>query len=211
VQSTTGSRGVRISGSNAGFTMFRGSVNGTGYPLHTPVSPSLPHPCVTVCHHFSTGLYNWCSVSTKEPRINTIQDAHIQGVTRLVDITAGGDFLGLGDQKSSYKHVFDFGRLRSHGHFLIPVHAVVWTASYGTSWQVMYSTWWLLVCGSCNKQLAQFTTERQAVLRPAVAFPKSSFKHRSIQIKGNFTKKCICIMLVYYVIPFIVNNRYFPF
>jgi len=29
-----------------------------------------------------------------------------------VDITAGGDFLGLCDQKSSYKHVSDFGRLR---------------------------------------------------------------------------------------------------
>jgi len=35
-----------------------------------------------------------------------------------VDITAGGDFLGLFDQKSSYKHVSDFGRLRSYGHFL---------------------------------------------------------------------------------------------
>ena len=60
VQSTTGSRGVRISGSNAGYTMFRGSVKGTGYPLHSPVSTSLPLPCVTVCHHISTGLYN-CS------------------------------------------------------------------------------------------------------------------------------------------------------
>ena len=37
--------------------MFRGSVKGTGYPLHSPVSPSLPLPCVTVCHHISTGLY----------------------------------------------------------------------------------------------------------------------------------------------------------
>jgi len=34
VHPTTGSRGVRISGSNAGYTMFRGSVKGTGYPLH---------------------------------------------------------------------------------------------------------------------------------------------------------------------------------
>jgi len=34
VQSTTGSRGMRISDSNAGYTMFRGSVKGTGYPLH---------------------------------------------------------------------------------------------------------------------------------------------------------------------------------
>jgi hypothetical protein len=56
VQSTTGSRGVRISGSYAGYTVFRGSVKGTGYPLHSPVSPSLPLPCLTVCHHISTGL-----------------------------------------------------------------------------------------------------------------------------------------------------------
>jgi len=48
VQSTTGSRGVRISGSNAGYTMFRGSVKGTGYPhsirqfpLHFPSHASL--------------------------------------------------------------------------------------------------------------------------------------------------------------------------
>jgi len=39
------------------------------------------------------------------------------GVSRLVDITAAGDFLGLCDQKSSYKHVSDFGRLRIYGHF----------------------------------------------------------------------------------------------
>ena len=52
VQSNTGSQGERISGSNAGYTMFRGSVKGTGqFP------PSLPLPCVTVCHHVSAGLY----------------------------------------------------------------------------------------------------------------------------------------------------------
>ena len=57
VQSTTGGRGVRNSGSNAGFTMFRGSVKSTGYPLHSPVSPSLRLSCVTVCHRISTGIY----------------------------------------------------------------------------------------------------------------------------------------------------------
>jgi hypothetical protein len=57
VQSTTGSRCVRISGSNAGYTMFRGSVKDSGYPLHSPVSPLLPLPCVTVCHHISNGVY----------------------------------------------------------------------------------------------------------------------------------------------------------
>ena len=57
VQSTTGSRGVRISGSNARYTMFRGSVKSTDYPLHSPVPHSLPLPRVTVFHHISTGLY----------------------------------------------------------------------------------------------------------------------------------------------------------
>jgi len=59
--------------------------------------------------------------------------SNIQSVSRLVDITAGGDFLGLCDQKCSYKHVSDFGRLRSYAHFLIPVHALVRTTSHGTS------------------------------------------------------------------------------
>ena len=99
VQSTAGSRGVRISVSNAGYTTFRGLVRllatptpfasfpftsppvrhcvpshsessiilettifevvkGIDYPLHSPVSPSLPLPCVTVCLHISTGFYN---------------------------------------------------------------------------------------------------------------------------------------------------------
>jgi hypothetical protein len=58
VQSTTGNRGVLISGSNAGYTMFWGSVKSTGYPLHSPVSPSLPLPCVIVCHHISAGVYH---------------------------------------------------------------------------------------------------------------------------------------------------------
>ena len=61
VQSTTGSRVLRISGSNAGYTVFRGSVKDTGYPLYWPVSPSLPLPCVIVCYHISTGLYSMYS------------------------------------------------------------------------------------------------------------------------------------------------------
>jgi len=54
IQSTTGSQGV--CSSNAGYNMFEGSVKGPGYPLLLPVSPSLPLPCVTVCHHISTGV-----------------------------------------------------------------------------------------------------------------------------------------------------------
>ena len=46
VQSTTGSRGFRIGGSNAGYAMFRGSMKNTHsirqFPLHIPSSAS---PC----------------------------------------------------------------------------------------------------------------------------------------------------------------------
>ena len=55
VQSTAGSRGVRISGSNAGYTMFRGSVKGTGYPL--PFA-SFPFTSPTVRHR-EPSHFNW--------------------------------------------------------------------------------------------------------------------------------------------------------
>ena len=73
----------------------------------------------------TTSVFEKSSWLAKKMNHNVI---YIQGVSRLVDITAGGDFLGLCDKKSSYKHVSDFGRLRSYWHFLIPVHALLWTA-----------------------------------------------------------------------------------
>jgi hypothetical protein len=45
----------------------------------------------------------------------------MQAVSRLKGITAGGDFLGLCDQKSSYKHVPDPGRLRSYDRFKLRI------------------------------------------------------------------------------------------
>ena len=71
-------------------------------------------------------LVNVCATHTPtHTHIYIYIYTHTQGVSRLVDITAGGDFLGLCDQKSSYKHVSDFGRLRSYGHFLILVYALM--------------------------------------------------------------------------------------
>ena len=55
IQSIPGGWGVRISGSNAGCTMFLGSVKSTGYPLHQfPLHfPSHASPCSIT---FQTGL-----------------------------------------------------------------------------------------------------------------------------------------------------------
>ena len=46
----------------------------TGYPLHSHVSPSLPLPCVTVCHQVSTELYQLNN--------STIMLAHTTSVLR---------------------------------------------------------------------------------------------------------------------------------
>ena len=56
-----------------------------------------------------------------------------------MDITAGGDFLGLCDRKISYKHVSDFGRFRSYGHFFNSRTRPRVNRVYGTSWRVMNS------------------------------------------------------------------------
>ena len=39
----------------------------TGYPLHSHVAPSLPLPCVTVCHQVSTELYEICRLIQGRP------------------------------------------------------------------------------------------------------------------------------------------------
>ena len=85
--------------------------------------------------------------------------------------------------KRSYKHMSDFGRLRSYGHFFIPVHALVWTASYGTSWKVMYSACWLIVCGSCNEQLAQFQPSGRLCCGRRWHFRKSALSTDKFKLK----------------------------
>ena len=61
-------------------------------------------------------------------------------------------------KKNSYKPVSDFGQLRSYGHFLIPVHAFVWTTSYGTTGGVMHLV--SLVANFSQLQTVQFPLSR---------------------------------------------------
>ena len=51
----------------------------TGYPLHSPLSPSLPLPCVTVCHQIPNELYHptpqfACNVSACNVSVNNFPD-----------------------------------------------------------------------------------------------------------------------------------------
>ena len=63
---------------------------------------------------FIPSLQKSCKMNVKSGKYCKISWIYIQGVSRLVDITAGGDFLGLCDLKSSYKQLSDFGQLRSY-------------------------------------------------------------------------------------------------
>jgi hypothetical protein len=58
VQSTAGSRGVRISGQTMDRPCSEAQCKSSGYPLQSSISPSIPLPRVTVCHHVSNGLYH---------------------------------------------------------------------------------------------------------------------------------------------------------
>jgi len=49
----------------------------------------------------------------------------IQGGSGGICETSGNDSMCDSKQKSSYKHVSDFGRLWSYDHFLITVHTLV--------------------------------------------------------------------------------------
>jgi len=49
----------------------------------------------------------------------------IQGDSGGICETSGNDSMCDSKQKSSYKHVSDFRRLRIYGHILIPVHALM--------------------------------------------------------------------------------------
>ena len=57
VQSAAGSRGVRISGQRLYRPCSDVQCKAAGYPLHSHLSPSLPLPCVTVCHQMPSALY----------------------------------------------------------------------------------------------------------------------------------------------------------
>ena len=98
VQSTAGSRGVRISGSNAGYTMFRDSVKSTGYSIHSLVSPSLPLPASPCAITFQLD-----STTGKTPYVASTTE--VKGVYKCGNIRLQIFFNALKDYKPSQKAV----------------------------------------------------------------------------------------------------------
>jgi hypothetical protein len=104
VHSTTDSRGVRISGTNAGYTMSGGSVKSTGYPLHSPVSPSLPLSCAITFQLDST---------TATTDFRCVKFRHFRHYTD--DLTLSGNAYNSNIPSSAYKQsVFPYVLLLRH-------------------------------------------------------------------------------------------------
>ena len=75
VQWTADSRVVCISGSNAGYSMFRGIVKSTGYPLHPTVSPfTSPSVRHRVPSHFNYSLATGVWGSLNKVKCALVQD-----------------------------------------------------------------------------------------------------------------------------------------
>jgi hypothetical protein len=86
--------------------MFRGSVKSTGYLLHSPVFPSLPLPCVTVCHHISTGVCIWTAVRLSPVTLSALlQFSYLSWTFKLPSLSIF-DEVHLTDKQNVHKHCF---------------------------------------------------------------------------------------------------------
>jgi len=90
---------------------------------------------------------------------------NIHGDSGGICTTLGNESMSDSKQKSSYEHGSDFERLWSYGHFLIPVHALMWTALTEPA-----GGWWLTVC------IASITFASWLV-HPATGSPVSVSRH----------------------------------
>jgi hypothetical protein len=124
VQSTAGSRGVRISGSNAGYTMYRGSVKSTGshsirqFPLHFPSRAS---PCAITFQldstsHRVTTVYNSRSPLSLRPlRLCCGAVTNRSATSYPFTVTVSVGFLSCGLRKLGFSQTL---WCFHHAHFL---------------------------------------------------------------------------------------------
>ena len=73
--------------------------------------------------NISTAAIGFQTPEYPTPRL--VAKVYIQGDSGEICTTLGNDSMSDSKQKSSYEHASDFERLRSYGHFLIPVHALM--------------------------------------------------------------------------------------
>jgi hypothetical protein len=95
-----------------------------GYPLHSPVFPSLPLPCVTVCHHISTGLYNSHVGEASKVTFCTLKDrVSVLGEGRILSIDRHKQFRsGTDSSQINRRHI----KLTAHRHLFIAFLQYLW-------------------------------------------------------------------------------------
>jgi hypothetical protein len=104
VQSTTGSREVRISGQTMDRPCSELQCNSSGYPIQSPISPLLPLPRVTVCHHYFKKMalvhgyqHHACAFSSTHNGRHTLTSSrifcHVQYLTIQYKVNVNLDIL----------------------------------------------------------------------------------------------------------------------
>ena len=86
--------------------LFRVRLKTAGYPLHSPLSPSLLLPCVTVCHQFPFPLYP-CPLNTLLYRIYTYKRGNPARKSRWKKLSSSEQVI-----------MQNTGRCKMHEHFV---------------------------------------------------------------------------------------------
>ena len=103
-------------------TSWDKTILGAGFLLHCMFLELKVNNLFTISTFYPNGIH-YLKHTEDVPRITYFREKTVAlphepkiytGCFMTSGLTAGGDFLGLCDQKSSYKHVSDFGRLRSY-------------------------------------------------------------------------------------------------
>jgi hypothetical protein len=117
-------------------------------------------------------------------------------------------------KKISYQHGSCSQWLWCYGHYLMLINVLQWTACYMTLNKCCVHHW--VECDknklvlSCAPVHALFKTQHGGAFWLRVRFSKTCFKHRSVQINGNYFMKLnldkIYQVKVHYFLPYIFNN-----
>jgi hypothetical protein len=88
--------------------------------------PKIVHGKISLARCIHCGTVGFV-LTLPDQRLYTVQNmcVYIQGDSGGICNTLRNESMCDSKQKSSYKYVSDFRWLRSYGHFLIPVHALM--------------------------------------------------------------------------------------
>jgi len=127
----------------------------TGYSLYSSVSPSPPRPCVTVCHHISTGVYHHAPLRTLQHAL-TNGTEHYSLPSQTLHVFAPSHRLHV-----AWCSLLSLFRARSQFHSPGGLSTAILYGSPSAPRDITYcATWWNL-----NRNWAAYGYRKQRCVR----------------------------------------------